>query len=289
MTSFREAGLDVEGLYRRIVDLETRELEMTATIAALRESEARARAMAEHAESFNRMQADVLANLSHELRTPLNAIMGFAEMIRDEIVGPVGNDRYRAYAADIHDSALHLLKVIESLLNVSKGVIGKIVLAESEVALPAVIETARRMIQPRADRAGLGITIQLPPDLPAVRADARKLCQILLNLLSNAVKFTPPGGTVMVTAGRCVDGGLAIRVCDTGIGMRREDIPRALQPFIRLQEGLERDGDGAGLGLPLCEALMKAHDGRMEVDSEPGRGTTVTLFLPPGRVISAAG
>ena len=236
-------------------------------------------------ESANRAKTDFLAHMSHELRTPLNAIIGFSEMIASALVGPLSS-RYRDYAADVQASGTHLLAIINDILDLSKIEAGRLELQESTVLLAELLEACRRMVAERADGASVRLEIQ-PTDV-SVRADELRLKQVLLNLLSNAVKFTPKGGRVSVATAVTSGGELVIAVTDTGIGMRAEDIPRALEPFGQVDDGARGSRQGTGLGLPLAVCLTELHHGRLAIDSVPGQGTTVTVTLPAERVRFAA-
>ena len=236
------------------------------------------------AESASRMKSEFLANVSHELRTPLNAIIGFSDVLHGELFGPIGSARYKEYARDIRDSGSHLLSIINEILDLSKVAAGKIDLHEGEVMLADVIDAATRLLQGRANECGVSL---IPPVLPEpilLWADEQRLKQILLNLLSNAVKFTLPGGRVSVEAER-IDGAVAVRVRDTGIGMSADDIPKALEPFTQVDSTPSRLFGGTGLGLPLTKALVELHGGELRLDSTPGVGTSVTVLLPAGRVL----
>jgi signal transduction histidine kinase len=222
------------------------------------------------------------AQLSHELRTPLNAILGFSEAMRDELLGPHANNRYREYAADIHNSGQYLLTLASDLLDLSQGETGMLSLAETEFDLGRLIGDCVRTVSGAATERGLDLSLTLAPRLPWLRADETKVRQILLNLLSNAIKFTP-AGDVSVSAATASDGAVMLAVADSGIGMARADIPRALTPFVRLANQLTEPQDGAGLGLPLCKRLAELHDAQFTIASEPGVGTTVRLRFPPAR------
>jgi signal transduction histidine kinase len=223
--------------------------------------------------------------MSHELRTPLNAIIGFSEIIEKEMFGPIGSPRYTEYANDIHESGTHLLNLINDILDVSKAEAGKIELQESQILLADLVDASLRLILPRARESAVALTEPHVDHLPPVRADERRLKQVLINLLSNAVKFTPSGGRVSLEARLEPGRGLAIRVRDTGIGMAPEDIPRALEPFGQIDSRLARKYEGTGLGLPLSKALVELHGGKLEIESEQGMGTTVTVLLPPERIV----
>jgi PAS domain S-box-containing protein len=247
---------------------------------ARRHIEQELRAARDLAESANRAKSQFLANMSHELRTPLNAIIGFSEVISSALFGPL-DSRYRDYAQDIHGSGHHLLRIINDLLDLSKIEAGRFELQNSPVSIAASFETCRRMVSDRAAAASIALDFR-PTDLK-VSADELRLEQVLLNLVSNAVKFTPDGGRVVVSATLTRSGEVMISVADSGIGMAPEDIPRALQPFGQIDNSLARPHGGTGLGLPLAQRLVELHGGTMTLDSQLGRGTTVTVVLPPER------
>jgi signal transduction histidine kinase len=238
----------------------------------------------EEAELGSRSKSEFLANMSHELRTPLNAIIGFADILRGEIFGALGDPRYVDYASDIRDSGIHLLNLINDVLDVSKVEFGKVELAEEAVDVVSVIEASVRLMRDRAHAAGVVLTHALPPNLPLVRCDEMRLKQILLNLLSNAVKFTQSGGRVTVRA-LLADDGLGIAVDDTGIGIATADLAKALRPFGQIDSRLNRKYQGTGLGLPLAKSMIEMHGGRLDLDSTPGIGTKATIWLPVERVI----
>jgi PAS domain S-box-containing protein len=232
------------------------------------------------AESANQAKSQFLANMSHELRTPLNAIIGFSEVIASALFGPL-DSRYCDYAQDIHVSGHHLLRIINDLLDLSKVEAGQLELRDTPVPVGAIFETCRRMVNDRA--TAVGITLDFRPTDLEVYADELRLEQVMLNLVSNAVKFTPEGGTITVWAEPALSGEIAISVADTGIGMAPEDIPRAMQPFGQIDNSLARPHGGTGLGLPLAQRLVELHGGTLTIDSEFGKGTTVTVRLPPER------
>ncbi|WP_119460852.1 ATP-binding response regulator [Rhodospirillaceae bacterium SYSU D60014] len=238
----------------------------------------------EKAEIANRAKSEFLANMSHELRTPLNAIIGFSEILKSELLGPLGEDRYKTYCADIHDSARHLLEVINDILDISKIETGKFELREDLIAVPKAIDSCVRLIQGRAVDAGIAVTVTIGDDLPALRADERMVKQIILNLLSNAVKFTPDGGAVTVFALVDDDETLRIAVTDTGIGIAEADIPKVTKPFFQVDSSLSKKFPGTGLGLPLASAMVELHGGRLELRSEFSVGTTVTIRFPAERL-----
>jgi signal transduction histidine kinase len=236
------------------------------------------------ARAASQAKTDFLANMSHELRTPLNAIIGFSDMIGRELIGPVGNARYVEYALDINGSAQHLLSIINDILDFSKVEAGEMQLQEDVVNVSEVIGFCLRLLQHRAAQGDIKLHSSVANSVPAVRADERKIKQALLNLLSNSVKFTPTGGSVSIAAA-VQDGALAISVTDTGIGMSSDQVAHALEPFGQVDNSLARAHDGTGLGLPLARALAELHGGTLAVESEIGKGTTVTIILPGQRIL----
>jgi PAS domain S-box-containing protein len=279
----------------RVIDVSMRPIEggghvATFTDITAREAtEAALRDAKETAELADRAKSQFLANMSHELRTPLNAIIGFAEIMNDNLFGPLGDPRYVEYIKDIEESGKHLLTLINDILDLSKIEANETALREEQVDLGGVFESCARLVRERAQRARVELHVPSGGDMPVVWADRGKLKQILLNLLSNAVKFTPAEGKVDVETGLAPNGGVFVRVRDTGIGMRREDIPLALQPFRQIENTLARKHQGTGLGLPLSISLARMHGGDLEIESEPDKGTTVTLRLPADRTVAPHG
>ncbi len=231
------------------------------------------------AEAANRAKSRFLANISHELRTPLNAIIGFAELLRDEVFGPLGEEAYREYARDIHDGGQHLLTLINQILDLSKIEAGKFELRREPQDVRHILGNAVRLMRERIAQIGLSVTLDAPADLPPLEADGRALAQMINNLLSNAMKFTPPGGAITLSAGVLADEAW-IRVADTGIGIAPEDIPRALASFGQVGLPVNDMQPGTGLGLPLVRALIEQHGGRFEIESTVGKGTMVSLWFP---------
>jgi len=234
----------------------------------------------------SKAKSDFLASVSHELRTPLNAIIGFSEMIRDAIIGPL-DVRYREYGADINQSGRHLQNIINDILDISKIEGGGLALRDEMVSISETAETCRRVIAPMAENAGVTLSFNVSGSLPLLRSDQVRFQQILLNIISNAVKFTPAGGRVSVSAS-IEAGGAVITVEDTGIGMKVEEIAIALEPFRQIDGPLSRRFDGTGLGLPLAKALVELHGGGLKIESAPGVGTTVRIHLPSERITNVA-
>jgi signal transduction histidine kinase len=242
----------------------------------------------EHAEAASQAKSLFLANMSHELRTPLNAIIGFSQLIRDQRMGPVGIPLYAEYAADILGAGEHLLEVINNILDISKIEAGKLELVEEWLPLQDIVRSSLASVYNQAQVGRVALETNLPADLPPIRADRVMLRQILINLLANAVKFTPPGGRVAVAAERTADGGLAIAIADTGIGMSRDEIVIALEPFRQVENSLTKRHAGTGLGLPLANRLAELHGGHLAIESAKGNGTTIRLHLPADRVTPPA-
>jgi signal transduction histidine kinase len=239
------------------------------------------------ADEANRAKTRFLANMSHELRTPLNAIIGFSDIMRSEIFGPVGAQKYKQYVADINRSGSHLLQLINDILDVAKIEVGAQPLNESVIDLAGTLKNCGHLVEPQARSAGVALAVDASARLPPLRADATRFRQIVLNLLSNAVKFTPAGGKVWLSATVESGGRLVVQVRDTGIGMKPEDLPRAVQPFVQLDHA-PRGDPGTGLGLALVKTLVEAHGATLGIESEPGKGTTVSVRLPQERLAPAA-
>jgi two-component system, cell cycle sensor histidine kinase PleC len=235
------------------------------------------------AEAANRAKSRFLAVMSHELRTPLNAVIGFSDLMRNGIFGPLGDARYSEYLNDIHTSAQSLLALINDILDTAKIDSGKMELFEEPIDLEEQVNSALRIIAPRAVAASVQLETQLSPNLPILHADRRAIRQILLNLLSNAVKFSP-NGKVTVTVCEEANGGVSLNVADTGIGMSTDEIDVALSPFGQIANVHTRVHDGTGLGLPLVKSLALLHGASFSIKSQPGAGTAVTIVFPATRV-----
>ncbi len=250
-----------------------------------KKAEADLQAAMEEADHANRAKSEFIANMSHELRTPLNAIIGFSEIIKSETFGPVGSLRYRDYAKDINDSGQHLLQLINDMLDIAKIEAGRFDLNEEAVDVATVVGSCLTLVNEHAQNAGPTLETEIADGLPPLRADARKHKQILLNLLSNAVKFTAAGGTVTTRVWCRRDDGYVFQVADTGIGIAPEDIPKVLSPFGQVDGTLARKFEGTGLGLPLTKSLVEMHGGSLDLQSEEGAGTTVTVRFPKERIV----
>ncbi len=252
-------------------------------ISERKQAESLMRKAKEEAQEASRAKSDFLAHMSHELRTPLNAVIGFSEMMRTEVFGPLGNPRYVEYAQDIRQSGEYLLTLINDVLDLSKVEAGKLIVQEDLCDLAVIVNSAVDIVRDQAANAELVIRKRFDNDLTNFRGDPRLLSQILINLLANAIKFTKSGGTIDVSAGLGPHGGLVLAVADTGVGIAPKDLPHILEPFQQgPQEGVRRHS-GTGLGLPLVKKLIEAHGGRFEIVSEPNVGTTASACFPEWR------
>jgi PAS domain S-box-containing protein len=241
----------------------------------------------ESAETANRAKTAFLATISHELRTPLNAIIGFAEVIKDEIFGPVGLRKYAEYARDIHGSGRHLLDLINDILDLSKLESGMLELREEIVDLGGLVDECVGIVRDRAQKSQIMVATKVEPRLPRLACDERAIKQVLLNFLSNAIKFTLAGGSVTTGANHGPDG-VAIWVRDTGIGMSEADVKIALVAFRQIDSTISRKYQGAGLGLSISKSLIELHGGTLAVESTPGLGTTMTAIFPVSRIEACA-
>lgn len=272
------AFLGYIGIGRDVTEDQTQRRRLEEMNAALAEARDQALRASTSKSSF-------LAHMSHELRTPMNAILGFAEVMKEEILGPM-EQRYRAYAGHIHDSALHLLSLIDDILDLSKIEAGAYELYETQVELGELAQRVMRQLDGTARENGVVLAADIADGLPPLQADRRAVFQICLNLLSNAVKFTPEAGQATIFAHPEPGGGIAFGVRDTGIGMTEAEIERAMQRFGQVHNVMTRDRQGTGLGLPLVQELALLHGGSVTIDSVPGEGTCVTVRFGADRVRS---
>ena len=240
------------------------------------------------AEAADAAKARFIADLSHELRSPLTAIIGFAELLRGQAFGPLGHAKYAEYARHIQRAGEHLLDLINDILDVSKAAAGRLSLREERVDVAAVLENCAQMLMPQAESAGVALSRSVAPKAGAVWGDPKRLRQIVINLIANAVKYTPFGGRVTVEARREANGHLVIAVADTGAGIAETDLAKVFEPFEQVDNAINREGRGTGLGLPLAKRLVELHGGRLTLQSKAGAGTTAVVSLPAERVCRAA-
>lgn len=235
------------------------------------------------AETASRAKSDFLANMSHELRTPLNAIIGFSEMMKLEALGPMTNPTYKSYAGDIHNSGLHLLGLINDILDLSRIEAGRFQISPEDLNLKTLAVDTLRMFDIRARNGGISLVCDVEDDL-LLHADNRGLRQVMLNLVSNAVKFTPTGGTVTLFGRRNAQGGAEFGVRDTGVGIPQKDVDLVFENFGQAQHEIKVMERGTGLGLPIVKGIITVHSGVVRLESTLGQGTTVTCYLPVSRV-----
>jgi len=238
------------------------------------------------AQAANKAKSDFLAIMSHELRTPLNAILGFSEIIKIRMFGPIGSEKYSSYVEDIHSTARHLLTIITDVLDFSKAEVGKLSIAEENVDIIDVLDQCFRIVRDKAAQSGLRMSLRDIPRHVVLKMDKTLIKQVFINLLSNALKFTPPGGEINASIVRKADGGWSVRIADTGIGIAEADIPRVMEPFVQVESVMVRKHGGTGLGLPLSKKIMLLHGGNLEIASTLGAGTTVIVDFPASRFVT---
>ncbi len=276
-----------KGLHATAVAMLEFRAQKDALISELEEARLLSEEARRRAEAANKAKSRFLATMSHELRTPLNAIMGFSEVMKGEVMGPIGSPVYREYAANIHDSGKHLLNLINEILDLSRIEAGRYELHEEPLRLADIAEDCQRLLKLRAQSKGVELVEEYDTTLPQVWVDQRAIRQICLNLLSNALKFTPKGGRITLTVGATVDGGQYLAVSDTGPGIPPEEIPKVLQVFGQGSLAHENAEGGTGLGLPIVQNLIELHGGAFELLSELRKGTEAIVTLPKQRVLAA--
>ncbi len=274
----RASKLELE---RRVED---RTAELQRQLQETERAQEEMSAAKDRAERANKAKSDFLAQMSHELRTPLNSIIGFSDIIRSEVFGPIANRRYQEYVEGVHFSGVHLLSLINDILELARLEAGKVALVEDIVELSSHADEVLLQLRERAKADGVDLKNGIASDAVRVKGDSRRIYQMLLNLLSNAIKFTPEGGEVSIVAERLHDGRMALCVTDDGIGMRPEDIEHALEPFTQVGGSVMNAQEGSGLGLSIVKGLIEQHGGSIEIDSKTGAGTTVRLIFPNERV-----
>lgn len=272
-----EVASVMESVNTMLVELEDRNQRLLQKTEELQKAR-------EVAEAANSAKSNFLANISHELRTPLNAVIGFSTMMSAAQFGPLGHPKYEEYARDIHDSGVHLMDLINDILDLSRAESGTLSVHLEMVSIQKIIEKALHIIEGQAMERRIDIYTDIQSKLPKIVADKVRLMQIFLNLLSNALKFTKEGGRVVVHVR--AESGLNnvqyfdIAIEDNGIGMTRTQLATIFENFNQLDAGLNRKSVGAGLGLPLTKKLVELHHGRISIESEPEKGTIVTVRLP---------
>jgi signal transduction histidine kinase len=213
----------------------------------------------------------------------LNAVLGFSEIIQAEMFGPLGSDQYIHYSKGIHDSARHLLGIINDILDVSSIEAGDRRLSEELLEPAQVCQSAMALLRGRAQSASIRLMLSVDGDVGRLRADRRMVLQILVNLLSNAIKFSQPKASVTIHVARTPEGGMRFDVSDTGIGISADDLKRVMMPFEQVEDAYARSRDGVGLGLPLVSSMAELHEARFQLESKIDKGTTATITFPPQR------
>jgi signal transduction histidine kinase len=263
---------------------EAQALGMVAAAERLQQANRAAEAARTAAEEANRSKSEFLTTMSHELRTPLTAVLGFADVIINPIFGAETPEQFREYGGYIKSSGEHLLLLINDMLDLAKIEAGKMELREVEINLDTAVHAVLAMTKERAHMQGVSVAWRVPPDPIVLRVDEIKLKQALINVVANAIKFTPAHGRITLDVSTSTDT-VDIKVADTGIGIKPEDIPKVFEPYTQIDSTVASLHRGTGLGMPLCLSLMKLHGGTVMIDSAVGFGTTVTLRLPANRLV----
>lgn len=240
----------------------------------------------ERAEFANRAKSRFLANISHELRTPLNAIIGFSKMMMDRIFGELGARQYAEYVSDIYKSGTHLLAIINDILDFSKIDAGNFELNDQEIDIQETIDWTVNLLDNRIREANIGLSIAIDRSLPALLADERLIRKCLVNLISNSVKFTPAEGSIEISATIEDSGEFLVTVSDTGMGIPEDKLKHVMQPFGQADSTLSRGYGGTGLGISMTKSIVELHDGRFELSSQVGVGTTARLCFPRNRILN---
>jgi len=261
--------------------------EKDALIGELEQAKAISDEARHRAEAANVAKSRFLAQMSHELRTPLNAILGFSEVMKSEIFGTHAVPAYKEYSADIHNSGVHLLNLINEILDLSRIEAGRYELNEEAVSLLHVVSDCNHLLKLRASSRGITIYEVFEHDMPRIWVDERAIRQIVLNLLSNSIKFTPQGGEIWLKVGWTASGGQYLSVKDTGSGIAEDEIPIVLASFGQGSNSIKSAEQGAGLGLPIAKSLIDMHGGTFTLKSKLRIGTEVIVTFPPERVMSA--
>ncbi|HEY5238293.1 MAG TPA: ATP-binding protein [Rhizomicrobium sp.] len=251
----------------------------TRDVTDLKRSQGTLQRALAHAEHANRAKSEFLANMSHELRTPLNAIIGFSELLSSGVAGQI-SEKQTEYVGFIHDSGTHLLSIIMDILDLAKVESGKFELNKDRVNPRDIVKSGIILIKERAHNNGLKLIVHVADNLPWIIVDPVRFKQVLINLLTNAVKFTPKGGRITLDVHATPDGGMDFVVSDTGVGIPKDKIALAMEPFVQVDGSLSRQREGTGLGLPLSDKLMQMHGGELIIESEENHGTIVIMHLP---------
>jgi len=246
------------------------------------------KAAKKEAEAASLAKSEFLANMSHELRTPLNSIIGFTQMMEAETYGSVGSNKNKEYLGFIAHSGQLLLNLVNDVLDVFTLEHNEVILHEELVDVAEAVNSCLHIEEDQAAKAGLTLSADIAGDMPPLLADKTKVEQILLNLLTNAIKFTPPAGTISMQGNVTAQDEIMLKISDTGIGINPDDLPKIFEPFEQVENIMTRSHKGSGLGLPLAKSMTELHGGSLAIDSQVGKGTTVTVIFPPARTLRAA-
>lgn len=287
VTALSYFGLLANRFYASNLAMLEARAEKDALIGELEQAKAKSDEARRRAEAANIAKSRFLAQMSHELRTPLNAILGFSEVMKNELFGAHAVPAYKDYANDIHNSGVHLLGVINEILDLSRIEAGRYELNEEAVALTQVAAECHHLLKLRATNRDIAMHDLFEPDMPRLWADERAVRQICLNLLSNAIKFTPQGGAIWLKVGWTAAGGQYLSVKDTGPGIPEHEIPIVLDTFGQGSNAIKSAERGAGLGLPIVKSLVELHGGTFSLKSKLREGTDVIVTFPPERVMAA--
>jgi two-component system cell cycle sensor histidine kinase PleC len=284
-------GTDISALKKQEGVLKHNDRRLRANVEELERARGQAQELAQRAadaskaaERANQVKTTFLGNMGHELRTPLNHINGFAQMIAQQIYGPLGNERYLEYAEDIVEAAKHLEDMINDILDMSKFEAGKMRLSATRIDPIDPVDGAVKLARRRAADREISLIFDPDDDVPEIEGDHRAIKQMTFNLITNSIKFTDAGGEIRVTVAQ-ENNWVLIRVADTGIGIAPEDLKRLAQPFeqVTTPEARSRNLKGTGLGLALTKSFAELHGGKLTLESKLGEGTTVTVYLPVER------
>jgi len=253
---------------------------MLQDISERRQADEERRNALVEAEQANQAKSEFLATMSHEFRTPLNAILGFSEMLRAQYFGPLGAENYKGYADDIYYSGQHMLGLVNDVLDISAIEAGKRVMSKKELNINELLEDCVRNVKNAADRSGIYLTLEIPDTSPPLYADQKSATQVVFNLLSNAIKFTKRHGEIEVST-NVSDGNTMIVIADTGIGIPADKLPTITESFAQANTNPHNTQEGTGLGLAIVKSLVETQGGKLSIESELGKGTTVTVAFPP--------
>ena len=272
-------GKPPDALERVVRSVKAMRTKLSFSYDNIRQSEAHLQTALADAEQANQAKSEFLATMSHEFRTPLNAILGFSELMRAQYFGPLGSDNYADYANDIHESGAHMLALVNDVLDIAAIEAGKRPLVKEPMDIGEVLKDCVRNFEKAAVEDGIELSLEVPDGLPSLHADKRSVRQITYNLLSNAFKFTNRKGSILISV-TVADGEMLISMKDTGIGIAADKLKIITEPFSQADSNPHKPHEGTGLGLSIVKSLVESHGGRLEICSDIGKGTTVSVTFP---------